>query len=263
MKSAVVCIAKNEDRYLDEWIKYHLKLGFSEIFVYQNNWRYPTGPYDDPRVHLLEMDGYKMMNPCYNGFIQEYHNKFDFVMFIDVDEFLVVNTGEPLADVLESYLDEDCVYVNWRIFGDNGRKDTSDGEYSCVKRFTRCDDRLHRLGKNILNFRKNGNRYSFYNPHIVLLDGHLIPYSDSNRSVHAMKMWDAVPSSEQRLELFHYKNKTLSELMERKYGKDDALFGSYHPTYSHLDLTRKDFEELNQNKIENRKALDFMYGDVK
>ena len=149
MKSAVVCIAKNEDRYLDEWIKYHLKLGFSEIFVYQNNWRYPTGPYDDPRVHLLEMDGYKMMNPCYNGFIQEYHDKFDFVMFIDVDEFLVVNTGEPLDDVLESYLDEDCVYVNWRIFGDNGRKDTSDGEYSCVKRFTRCDDRLHRLANDI------------------------------------------------------------------------------------------------------------------
>lgn len=34
MKSAIVCIAKNEDHYIDEWIKYHLKLGFAKIFVY-------------------------------------------------------------------------------------------------------------------------------------------------------------------------------------------------------------------------------------
>ncbi len=40
MKTALVCIAKNEDYYIDEWIKYHLKLGFSDIHVYQNDWRY-------------------------------------------------------------------------------------------------------------------------------------------------------------------------------------------------------------------------------
>ena len=34
MKTALVCIAKDEDRYLGEWLAYHLKLGFSEIFVY-------------------------------------------------------------------------------------------------------------------------------------------------------------------------------------------------------------------------------------
>ena len=40
MKTALVCIAKEEDNYIDEWIKYHLKLGFNDIFVYQNDWRY-------------------------------------------------------------------------------------------------------------------------------------------------------------------------------------------------------------------------------
>ena len=40
MKVALVCIAKNEDLYIDEWIDYHFKLGFDEIFVYQNNWRF-------------------------------------------------------------------------------------------------------------------------------------------------------------------------------------------------------------------------------
>ena len=34
MKTALVCIAKDEDNYIDEWLKYHLKLGFSNIYVY-------------------------------------------------------------------------------------------------------------------------------------------------------------------------------------------------------------------------------------
>ena len=39
MKIALVCIAKNEDDYIEEWVNYHLKLGFSKIFIYENNWR--------------------------------------------------------------------------------------------------------------------------------------------------------------------------------------------------------------------------------
>jgi len=69
MRSAVLCIANNEDHYMDEWIQYHLTVGFSEVFVFQNNWRFPHGPYEDSRIHLVECDGPLMMNPCYNGFI--------------------------------------------------------------------------------------------------------------------------------------------------------------------------------------------------
>lgn len=34
MKTALVCIAKNEDHYIDEWLKYYLKLGFADIFIF-------------------------------------------------------------------------------------------------------------------------------------------------------------------------------------------------------------------------------------
>ena len=34
MKIALVCLAKNEDFYIDEWIKYHTKLGFDHIYIY-------------------------------------------------------------------------------------------------------------------------------------------------------------------------------------------------------------------------------------
>ena len=55
MKNAVVCIAANEDHYLQEWDEYHNKIGFDDVYVYQNNWRYkePVPSY----VHLIEYDG--------------------------------------------------------------------------------------------------------------------------------------------------------------------------------------------------------------
>ena len=36
MKCALVCIAKDEDHYIQEWVDYHLMLGFSDIYVWQN-----------------------------------------------------------------------------------------------------------------------------------------------------------------------------------------------------------------------------------
>lgn len=39
MRTALVCIAKNEDNYIDEWIDYHKLAGFDDVFVVQNDWR--------------------------------------------------------------------------------------------------------------------------------------------------------------------------------------------------------------------------------
>lgn len=33
-RAALVCIAKDEDDYIQEWIAYHKKLGFDDIYVY-------------------------------------------------------------------------------------------------------------------------------------------------------------------------------------------------------------------------------------
>lgn len=114
-------------------------------------------------------------------------------MFLDADEFLVINSGENLDSILERYSSEDDIYVNWRIFGDSGRTIVEDCDYSCIRRFIMCGKGLHRLGKNILNFKKNGERFRFYNPHIVLLDGKPFPCSDSNL-VKREYIWEHTPT---------------------------------------------------------------------
>jgi len=36
MRTALVCIARDEDNYIDEWINYNLKIVFDKIFVFAN-----------------------------------------------------------------------------------------------------------------------------------------------------------------------------------------------------------------------------------
>ena len=36
MKTVLIAVAKNENKYLNDWIAWHRKLGFSHILIYDN-----------------------------------------------------------------------------------------------------------------------------------------------------------------------------------------------------------------------------------
>ena len=60
MKTALVCIAKNE-RYATEWVAYYRKIGFDKIFMYQNNWRYAM---EWDHFEKIPFDGDFMQKPA-------------------------------------------------------------------------------------------------------------------------------------------------------------------------------------------------------
>jgi hypothetical protein len=120
MNIALVCIAKNEDHYIDEWLQYHFGIGFFKTFVYQNNWRYAGDKtqYGD-KVEWIEFDGEVQQLPAYNDFLYGRGEGFDFAAFIDVDEFIVLNKDPDISTFLEDYTDEYAVGLNWKVFGDS------------------------------------------------------------------------------------------------------------------------------------------------
>ena len=138
-KVALIAIAKDEENYLREWVDYNLKIGFDDIYVYQNRWRYTRGDITDKRVHFEEFDQERPQIPCYNSCIEKYCGKYDFLAFFDIDEFLYIKNGKSVKEFLSDYSDRDAIYVNWRIFGDNGLSSVEDGNYSVIERFTKCD----------------------------------------------------------------------------------------------------------------------------
>lgn len=257
LKTALISIAKNEDNYLKEWVDYHLGIGFDEIFVYQNNWRYKNGDIDYPNVHLLECDGHRMQNPCYNMFIRDNHYKYNFATFLDIDEFLHIKGGKKVNEWLDDYTDNDVIYVNWRLFGDSGLDFVDNGNYSVLDRFKKCSRTLSPLGKNFINFRKIGSVAKFYNPHIVVLDGsdiNLPKYvlADGSPVTKPWMMNEQILSSLkcQPAELWHFRNKTYQECYDRKYNKDDVFHEASECDFlTDLEMFNRVFKEHNRNDI--------------
>lgn len=134
MKVALICIAKNEDKYIQEWIDYHFKIGFDHIFIYANDWDYKN---DNPNIKVIKYNGVNKQLSAYQHFIDNNIGIYDWGAFIDVDEFLVLKKHKNIKDFILECGTEDCLAVNWIMFGDNGLNEIEDGDYSVLNRFTK------------------------------------------------------------------------------------------------------------------------------
>ena len=125
LKTAVVCIARLEGKYINEWVNHYFGLGFDKIIIADNN-------HDEDNEDLASMFkdnqnvivedyknkvGYQMK--CYSELYAKYKNDFSWIAFFDVDEFLELPQHGNIKDYLKDKSDFDCVMVNWLCFGDN------------------------------------------------------------------------------------------------------------------------------------------------
>ena len=247
MKAALVGIAKDEDKYIDEWITYHLNLGFDSVFLVQNKWRYSGQYKNHPRVHLVVDDGDARQVHVYNDFIQNMSMDYTHAAFFDIDEFLVPLVDKNLEEFLSRYDDDYGVHVNWRLFGDNGLSGSGQYDDLVLPRFTKRQIGFNHHIKTILNFR-NARRdlVRFLNPHFTNLET-----VDTNRirSVFGPYDYDPIYPIAQ---LNHYFCKTREEFIEKmKRGKADTA--PSHPNYSRKMY---EFDIHNKNEIVDTRAKD-------
>ena len=128
MNNCVICaIAKNENAYLYEWAEYHLSLGFSHIYVYDNN-DVDGERVDDvfanteivSKISVFDVRGEKFVQKkVYNEFYAK--ACFDWCAFIDIDEFITLRKLKSILEYLSSKSSWDSVHLNWMCFGDGGK----------------------------------------------------------------------------------------------------------------------------------------------
>ena len=142
-----VCVtARNEARYIREWVAHHLAIGFDHIFVFDND------STDDlkralkgiGRKHLTYIwwprndDGRARQQEAYVRLHQQLRTPRpgSWVLFIDVDEFLVLKRHGSIREFIQELGSVDAVSFNWRLFGDSGQKRFEPG--LVTERFTRA-----------------------------------------------------------------------------------------------------------------------------
>jgi hypothetical protein len=245
MKTALVCIAKNEDNYIEEWIDYNTKLGFDHIFVYANDWEYKT---NRDNVTVINMPGAIQQVKAYNHFKKVLSNLFNWAAFFDVDEFLVLNKHKNLKEFLSDYSDCNAIGINWAIFGNNGHE-TINGEYGIIKRFTK------RANENYLIKQHN----IIVNSHIKTIvqlpcshfqDVHNIHGNWFNLNKEVKNGPFNTPIDWTVAQLNHYITKSTEEFkLKCERGRADTI------------AEKRNFEDhieyLNANNTEDLKALDF------
>lgn len=141
MKTCIFTIIKDEQEYLDEWIKYHLDLGIDHIFIYEDIDSMPhneiCNKYKDKVTLKNILDIYSdeekekalKARKEYLGFqnnfsqkglkyVQENYPMYNWCFLIDSDEFITLeDKNKSLQDVIELYKDYDAFIMQWEIYG--------------------------------------------------------------------------------------------------------------------------------------------------
>lgn len=156
MKVAACLIARNEARFLLEWMAYNLVLGFDEILIYDNEsvdeTRQLVGHARkvDPRIRYFawpDIPGRAPQLRAYNHALR--HSDADWIAFIDADEFIVLREHDRIGDFLAGFDDSTGgVGLHWRIFGSSGHRTYSDD--LVIRRFVRCAAGFETFVKSIV-----------------------------------------------------------------------------------------------------------------
>jgi len=128
-KIVLIVIIKNENLYIKEFVQHYFSIGIDNIIICDNN----------------DIDGEKIEDILYNfinnGFVKiinyrgkknyqiisyqevylKYINNYDWFMFFDADEFLILPKNNNINDLFNeiNYNNFDIIHVNWIYYYDN------------------------------------------------------------------------------------------------------------------------------------------------
>lgn len=124
----VVC-ARWETAYIVEWLLYHRSIGFDHVYLYCNDddprelyervLPFSAGP--SPFVTFQHYPAQGEQRSMYRHFLKTYRRAAEWIMFLDVDEFLCLRGVDNIRHFAAALPNEwDAIYFNWLYFGTSG-----------------------------------------------------------------------------------------------------------------------------------------------
>jgi hypothetical protein len=258
----IICIAKYEKKYIEEFVRYHLNLGFDKIYLYDNEDEPTYGEllkkFED-KVVVTHLPGKSYPRlPQYEAlqrFAYSYMGSPDVthVAHIDIDEYIVLNKHENIKDFIKDYIYDGengimCggIGINWRYFGSSGNEKYT--EEPLTARFTKRQETGNKHLKTIYN----KQFYGWYNnPHNIGVNNNSYPIKDTNGNILDGPFNENMDFSV--IQINHYKCKTWEEYkFIRSRGRADRYD---NPEYDEgEEALFKEFKLYDTNDVEDLKA---------
>ena len=125
----ICSIGKNENLYIREFVEYYFKLGIDKIFIYDNNelegenFNVVLRDYIESKFfEIIDIRGlFAVQIPIYNYCYRKNKDVYDWIGFLDFDDFLFIENKETIKSYLYSkfifflniyiYLSLSCIYL--------------------------------------------------------------------------------------------------------------------------------------------------------
>jgi hypothetical protein len=259
MHYLVACsIMKNEERYIEEWLTFHHRIGVERFYIYDNGctdrtlelirgWKYAD------LVTVIDFPGVRVQHIAYAHMIKEHRAIAEWCAFIDADEFICPMGSVSVPDMLRLFSSE-CtgLYMHWLMFGSSGLQDRGPGPVTeaFVKRGP-FSFGPNRIGKSVVKLRHATQPSG---THIIQSDGRML--NDSGEVIDQDCDGFHTGSSHRYLSLNHYFTKSLAEWRERRsMGRV-----SQDPNSPNYRRTEDQFHSHDVNQVEDLRAARIMQG---
>ena len=224
-EKAVLCsIQAKEDAYIDEWVDYHLGIGFDMIYIYDNSDNFDLRNWGNQRfldnVRVKHFPGTRITlggtSPqCLANIDCAKRAEKDgatWAAFFDIDEFLLLKKNENINEFLVEYgPSKGAIGINWLIVGTSNA--TKYEPKPVTLRFQHTDPR-NRANTAIKTIARVSEIKKFQNPHFVIFIDNTTKTIDTNGYT--------ITSSRTRntttdiAVLYHYRFKSREEFIARK-----------------------------------------------
>lgn len=228
---AIAAIAKNEGKYIAEWVAYHLSIGVDRIIVYVNDSEddtdtilqalskrypvecvlWPSGDFRSPQ-RAAYAEAIETTKDC------------EWMAFIDIDEFLVPWKDGSIGAFLDrAPEDATAIGINWRMFGSSGQV-SSDYE-SVLHTFRQCSRPDFDFNNHIKTIARIEALTDMFIHHATVRYGRQVNSAFAPLVLPNLGRMDRAVYG--GIHVAHYQSKTLDEFLARR-AKGNANFNPRH-----------------------------------
>lgn len=249
--SAICLIIRDENEYLQEWIRHHISIGFEHIYIYDHNSKVPIAETIKKKLKSFEREYVTVVDwsgkhthaqdEAYIHCLANFRCEAEWIAFIDTDEFIVLNQDKSINDFLRRYEHVGGVYMNWIMFNADGQIKRADGPV--MERFKQtCADfqqygklivRTDRVAKMYIHEADYINGYNTVDEMGNIVVGRRNPYHTTfiQCNHYYTKSWE------------EWKRKISRGVADPYFGRNLREFFIYNPDMAYLDDGTEQFQE--------------------
>jgi len=250
-KIALCLSVKNAEDYILEWLCYHSIIGIDTFIIYDNMSTDRTMSLIqsakavlDIRLHNWKNADFSYQVDAYNDCISRYKDEFSWILFLDVDEFIVLQEYDSIKHLLKEFDSYSAIVVNWAMFGSSGHAEKPPG--LVIENFTRRAAPEFSNTRHVKSFVKPQHVSHCINAHLFEVNGKTV---DIN---HEEPTWEvagivSTPPIYRTCYINHYYTRSREE-----------WFAKIHRGYNDIDTSEFNHERITEgfNYADRNEILD-------